>query len=337
VNENKNIYSKYKHLYRDIIFGYTEERFKSTQKKVYIKHLNDLETGQSERKYEDFLYIGKEKGLKTEQESVDFLIEEGLWSKKQESRIPELKDRIYALESAKDRLIIKSQLVQLAKELKPLSDELYILNYERTENVGMTAETFANKKIAEATIRTSFFTNPNLNQLFYTEEEFDYLDQAEVNESLEMYGKMISGRFGGDEIKRVSVCPFFMNAYILCDDNVFTFFGKSLLELTNFQLSLMSHAKYFKTLMSNSKSPPEDYYTSPDKIIEWFELQNKTMEAKSALEDKGEAGGKSLMGASKEELDAVEGDQETVVNLNKKIESAGGEMDFDQILKMHGI
>ena len=332
-----SVYAKYKNLYRDIIFGYSEERFKSTKQKVFIKHLSDLETGQSERAYQDLLFQGKEKGLKTEKETINFLIEEKCWSESNEEKISSLSDEISRLKSARDKLIIKSQLSQLEKDMKPLADELYVLDYERRENLGMTTEVFANKKISEETIQSSFFKDRELTELFYSEEEFEYLSQEAVNESLSIYSEMVSKKFAGDEIKRVSVCPFFMNTYVICNDNVYNFFGKPILYLTNFQVALMSSAKYFKNLMGNAKPPPEDFYTSPDKIIEWYELQNKTMQAKNAIEDKGEAGGKSLMGASRVELDAVEGENEEVLDLGGEIEKSGGEMNFDQILDMHGI
>ena len=335
-DESKNVYTKYKNLYRDLIFGYSEERFESNNKKVFIKHLNDLETGRSERQYQDFLFLGQEKGLKTEEQTIDFLIDEKIWSEKNEKRIEDLRDKISELEASKSKLIIKAQLTQLQKELKPLEDELYILCHERHENVGMTAQSFAGKKISESTIQSSFYKNRELTELFYTEEEFDYLSHVEVNEALGMYGEMVSKKFEGEEIKRVAVCPFFMNTFILCNDDVSSFFGKPILQLTNFQVTLASFAKYFKGLMSNHKNPPEDYYKSPDRIIEWYELQSKSAEAKS-LEGKGEAGGRSLMKANKEELSALENESEGVMNLNKEIKDGGGKLDMEQIMKMHGL
>tara|TARA_R110000751_G_scaffold73100_2_gene148026 strand:+ start:7714 stop:8727 length:1014 start_codon:yes stop_codon:yes gene_type:complete len=337
VNDNNDIYLKYKNLYRDIIFGYSEERFRSNKKKVYIKHLNDLETGQSERKHQDFIFLAKERGLKSEDESIKFLIEEKIWSKDKEDRILYLEDKVSSLKNTKYKLIIKSQLSQLEAEIKPVSDELYILSRERMDNVGMTAENFANKKISEMTIQSSFFKDRSFDNLFYSEEEFDYLEQAEVNEALSMYGGMVSKKFAGDEIKRVAVCPFFMNVYAICGDNPYNFFGKPILNLTNIQVSLMSQAKYFKGLMSNHKSPPEDYYKSPDKIIEWFELQSKTAEVKDSMENRGEAGGKTLIGANKDEIKSMESEEEGVMNLNKQIEKHGGSMEFEEILKMHGL
>ena len=135
----------------------------------------------------------------------------------------------------------------------------------------------------------------------------------------------------------VCIIPARKGSERIKNKNTKNFFGKPILYLTNFQVALMSNAKYFKNLMSNAKSPPEDFYTSPDKIIEWYELQNKTLQAKNAIEDKGEAGGKSLIGASRVELDAVEGENEEVMDLSGEIDKSGGEMNFDQILDMHGI
>ena len=329
-------FKKYKDLYRDIIFGYSEFRFKSKDK-VFIKHLNDLETGESERRYDEFLYAAQESGLKTEEQSIKFLIEEGVWSDKKEQESKELEDKLLQLQATKSKLIVKSQVAMLEEEIKPIKESLAILHQERHENVGMTAEVFANKKISELTLQKSMFKDRDLKELYFTEEEFDYLEHHEVNECLSLYTEMIAERFGGDEIKRVAVSPFFMNAYVICDDNVFNFFGKPILSLTNFQVSLMSHGKYLKNLMSNHKSPPEDFQGSPDKVIEWYELQIKSAEAMQNMDNKGEAGGKSIFGASKSELSSMETNDEKSLNLTEEIEKHGGEMNFDEILKMHGM
>ena len=175
-------YKKYKDLYRDLIFGFSEFRFESNKEKVFIKHLNDLETGETERNYKEHLYLAQEKGLKTEEESIKFLIEEGIWSEKKEKRIEELKDKLINLEATKSKLLVKAQVSSLEKEIKPIYNELQILMHERQENVGMTAEAFANKKISESTIQSCFYKDRSLKELYFTEEEFDYLEHGEVNE-----------------------------------------------------------------------------------------------------------------------------------------------------------
>ena len=336
MSNEEDPFAKYRDLYRDIIFGYTSDKIKSTGQRVYVKHFNDLESGRTERFFQFHLETAQERGLKTEEQAIDFLIEEDLWSKKQEERIKDLKEKIRHLKSSKEKLIIKSQVAELEKEIKPYEDELYVLKYERTENVGVTAEVFANKKVSESTIKKSFFKDPELKEPFYTEEEYDYIDQEEVNDGIEIYTNMIAKRFGGDEIKRVAVSPFFMNTYYLCDDNPYHFFGKPILYLTNFQTALMSFAKNFKYLMSNHKPPTEDYAAHPDKIIEWYDMQSKTAMAQD-YDDKGEASGKSYFGADKEELKAIKKEDDSLVSLTDEVKKQGGEMNFDEILKMHGL
>ena len=89
--------------------------------------------------------------------------------------------------------------------------------------------------------------------------------------------------------------------------------------------------------MPSHKPPPEDFQGTPDKVIEWYELQTKSAEAMRDMENKGEGGGKSIFGASKAELSSMETDEQKSMNLNEEIEKHGGEMNFDEILKMHGM
>jgi hypothetical protein len=143
--------------------------------------------------------------------------------------------------------------------------------------------------------------------------------------------------FYPEQVKRIAISPFFMNTYFLCKDNVLAYFGKPILELTNFQISLMSSAKHIKNLISNSsKSAPEGYYETPDKLIEWYELQGKTREARDSMEKKGDAGGRTIVGANKEEIESIESDGEQVLDLNK-IAQEKGELDFEEIIKLHGM
>ena len=128
-----------------------------------------------------------------------------------------------------------------------------------------------------------------------------------------------------------------MNTFFLCKDNILAYFGKPVLELTNFQISLMSSARYLKNLITNSsKSAPEGFYESPDKLIEWYELQSKTREARDSGQNKGDAGGRTMVGASKEEIKSLESDGEQVLDLNK-IAQEKGELDFEEIIKLHGM
>ena len=63
-DELKNTYPECKKLYRDIIFGFSEKRLRSSKKKVYIKHLNEIDNGESGKKYDDHFFLAQKKGVK---------------------------------------------------------------------------------------------------------------------------------------------------------------------------------------------------------------------------------------------------------------------------------
>ena len=88
--------------------------------------------------------------------------------------------------------------------------------------------------------------------------------------------------------------------------------------------------------MNNSKPAPEEYYDSPQKLTEWYHLQDKTQALKDSMENKGDGGGKTIVGANQKELKSLESEGEEVVDLNA-IAQEKGNLSFDEILKLHGI
>jgi len=333
--ELKNSFKECKRLYRDIIFGFSEKRFSASKRKVYLKHPNQIDTGESDKKYDDYFFLAQEKGLKSEEEALSFIIKEGLWSEDLEEELKQDRERLKTLYLTKEKLIIKKQVDSLMEDIKPIENKIYLLDHERTEHIGLTAETFALKKVNEFKIQRSFFKNKELKDAFYSEEEFDLLEQQEVSECLSLFGQMFMD-FSSDQVKLIAISPFFMNDFYLCGENSADFFRKPIIELTNFQTSLLSSGRYYKSLISNSKPAPEEYYETPRKLTEWYHLQDKTQAVKDSLESKGEAGGKSIVGANAKELKALESEDEQVIDLNA-IAQEKGELSFEEILKLHGI
>ena len=224
---------------------------------------------------------------------------------------------------------------ELTKEIKPVEEEVYLLAHERTESIGLTAEIFASKKINEFVVQQSFFSDKHLNNSFYSEEEFDFLTQEDIDECMLLLAEM-NKDFSDEQIKLIGVCPFFMNVFFLCGEDIGGFFKKAIVELTNYQTTLLSSGKHFKNLISNSKAAPEDYYESPQKLSDWYNLQDKARAAKDSLGSKGESGGSTIVGASKEEMSSLQNDDEKVVDLNK-IAQEKGSISFEELLDIHGI
>ncbi|MAH46185.1 hypothetical protein CMI37_10160 [Candidatus Pacearchaeota archaeon] len=334
-DELKNTYPECKKLYRDIIFGFSEKRLRSSKKKVYIKHLNEIDNGESGKKYDDHFFLAQKKGLKSEKDALKFIIEQDLWSEEKENKLKEKAERLKTLKYTKQKLIIKKQVDELIKEIDPIEKEVYLLSHERAENIGLTAEVFASKKINEFIIQQSFFSDKDLSKAFYSEEEFDLLEQEDIDECLLLFAE-INSDFSDEQIRLIAICPFFMNSFYLCGESTVDFFRKAVIELTNYQVSLLSSGRYFKNLISNSKPAPDDYYESPQKLSDWYNLQDKARVAKDSLGSKGDGGGSTIVGASKEEMRSLQNDDEEAVDLNKLAQEKGS-ISFEELLDIHGI
>jgi len=334
-DEIKNSYSECKKLYRDIIFGYSEIRVGEFKEKVFVKHLDELDAGMTDREYNDYVFLAQEKGLKTEKEALEFMIEQEIWSDEKEKELKSSRETLRTLDTTKKKLIIKSQLTSLEKEIKPIKQKVYLLSHERTEGMGLTAEGFATKKVNEFMVQKAFFKDRECKELLYTDEEFDIIETEELSELMNGFAD-IHGNFGDEQMKLIAVCPFFMNVFSLCGDNAYAFFSKPIIELTNFQSSLLNSGKYIKSLITNSKPAPDEYYDSPKKLSEWYELQDKTKQVKDGLFHQGDAGGTTIVGANKSELKTLETEDEEVVNLNKMAEEKG-EISFEELMDLHGL
>ena len=328
-------FEKYHELYRDIAFGYSRV-LDEDGNPVFVKHLKELEKEYSYHQYKISIETAERKGLATEKDTVQLLIDQKVWSEREEKRIEELKDELSGLESTHSKLIIKKQKDSISGEIIKTRAELLNLQRTRMQHLGLTAEGFASKKQTEETVLMALFKDEELKNLLYSKEEFDLLTDIEVDKLSELYFNAIFKRFRPDNLKRVAISPFYMSLFNVCNDNVYNFYGKSVLHLTHLQIAVFTMAKYYKQLMQNSKAVPESYQNSPEDLIEWYESQNSLRQVESGKQS-GDGGGRSVIGANKEELKSLQSEGEEVVDVSKAIEASGGEMDFDEILKMHGI
>jgi hypothetical protein len=329
-------FEEYQGLYRDIAFGYSRVLDKN-KSPIFIKHIKELEKEHSYENYEIYVETAERKGLKREKDIIKDLIEAEIWTKKEEDRIFEIREELSKLSETLNKLIIKKQKETINSRIRDISLELMSLEGTRKESLGLTAEGFANKKQSEDTILYTFFKNDKLTEPLYSKEEFDLLTDEEVAELSSLYFKVMFEDFGTENLRKISISPFFMTLYHVCDDSIFAFFGRPVLQLSHLQVALFTLGKYYKNIMKNSKPCPESYQKSPEGLLEWFEMQNSLQGAEKGSKQAGDGGGRSIIGASKEELKTLEGSDEEVVDLSKAIAEHGGEMDFEEILKMHGV
>ena len=330
MNKDNKVLENCRKTYKEILLCHSLARY--NKKFCYIKHFKDIDLSLFQENTDEYIMEAQEQGLETEKEKLTLLCKEGHWTWEEEDEIKKLKGQVDNLKRTRSKLFIQAQVKKIEKEIKAKEDKLAEVTSRRIEIVGITAEKFAEKKSNETLIFYSLFADRDLKEPFFSKEEYDEIHQGEIYKLMDLYNESCL-RFSYDKLQLVAACSFFMSSYGLCGDNPLTFFGKAVIEMSVYQTNLFSLGKHYKAILSQGKSPPEEYMDDPEKMASWYDgvMNADKIEAKS---DKKE--GRSFVGASRDEMDSSMSDTVGAINLNKEVAKRGGEMTFDEILKLHG-
>ena len=330
MSENKKVLDDCRRAYKEILLSHSLARY--NKKFCYIKHFRDLDLSLFQENTDEYKIEAQEKGLETEEEKLAILCKGEHWTWEEEDEIKRLKTEIDSLKKTKSKLFIQIQVKEIEKKIKQEAQKLAEISLRRTDVIGVTAEKFAEKKSNETLIFYSLFSDRDLKDPFFSKEEYDELHQQEIYKLMDLYNES-SLKFSYDKLQLIAACSFFMSSYGLCGDNPYTFFGKPVVNMSVYQTNLFSLGKHYKTILSQGKSPPEEYMDDPEKMVSWYDgiLNADKLESKAKNTE-----GRSFVGASRGEMESSMSDAKEAINLNKEVSKRGGEMTFDEILKLHG-
>ena len=231
---------------------------------------------------------------------------------------------------------MKETLSLSKKKIEEASSKIYRRSLLRSELLGLTCDLYADKKISEHYI---LFSLRKDDKPFLSTEEIEDLDIETVSEIKSQYNEKMT-KFSSDNIKRISVSPFFLNFYFLCDKNPQVFYGKPIVELTFHQAELVTFARKYMNLMENAKTPAPDYlYDDPDGLIEYYEGSRNVDHLMESSSDKD---GTSIVGATNEEmekfgLDKQDGQSTKKISLAGEASKKGGSLSMQDLMKIHGV
>ena len=314
----------YRICFGDIIAGFSV--FDFGEKKFYLNHFSELDLARFEYESKDIEKEAKSKKLQTEKEKLKFLHETGNWVEKDEESLLDLERRIQENERKINKIFLKSQKKGIEKEIEKLKKEYKELRSQRDDLVGITIETYTARKRGEELLRKGLFKEKELINFAFTRKEYEEMEDEEYL-SLVSDHNFFMLRFSEDNLKKITVCPFFLNSFFLAKDSVFEFYGKRVLDLTFFQQYLFSKGIFCKGVLSQpDKTIPEECYEDLDKMVSWFEASAPTSQAAAQGPKAGSATSKNntvataLVGATKEELNAVAAAQGArVVNMGEEV------------------
>lgn len=298
-------------IFVDICRGYSDHLL--NDKHIYIRHLSHFDQINIDDKYDIFYSEAKNRGLYTFNDKIKFLESEGLWSKKNQQEIDETQNYLNNLKITKNSLAFKSQIDPINKQIKEAEDKYIKLITNKNNLIGMTCENYANRKIELFYIELLFYSDNELKDKLFHKQEFDNAEEDLIDKLLSLYSSFVIS-FSNENIKKISVSNFFTSLLYL-SDNLESFFGKALCNLTFYQSNLLSWGIYYKNISKNNEIP-NDIMEDPDKIEEFIK---KSINIKQIME---RSGGQrvGIVGATNKELKEVGGgDTPDILKYNQKM------------------
>jgi len=328
-------------IFSEIIKGYSKKNIEGIGI-LFFKHINNQDSADIDIYNQQFLDKAKNMGLPTFKEQEEYLIKEGLWEKSKDEKIKELDLFIKNLKNTKSKLFLKTQIEEINQEIDKNEAQLKALNYEKKDLIGFTAEEYTFKKINEYYMYVSLFKDERLTERFFSQEDYDELDNKEILILIKNYND-VNSKFNDHNLKKISLAGYFSNMFYLSNDDPFIFYGKPLVELSFYQIELFGYGKFFKSILSNAKTrPPQYLMNDPDSLIEWFE---GTKNVEDVLNKNSKAAQKdnvatSIVGATKEDLKRLGVKREenpTDIDLAKEAAKKGGKLNMEDLIKLHGL
>lgn len=327
----------------EIINGYstsTTEKFG----KIFIKHFSNVDNAEIEQEYSRIYHLALESSLPTFEKREEEILLEGFWTKEKNSKLNELEKLIPNLKITKSKLFREVDIQSVQKQIDDTEKEILTLKIIKNSLIGVTAESFANKKVNEFFIYQALFKDGDFKNKIFSDEEYNELDVNEIQELVNIYNSTLE-KFNEKNIKKIAISPQFSNAFYLSNDDPYIFYGKPIIHLTFYQIDLFAHSKYFKSMIQNSaqKVPPE-VMSDPDKLIEWFNATQTAEklidEAEKSLAKSGKesgGGGIAIVGASSTDIKKLGIANDGNSNLMKLAKEKGGSLNFEDIIRAQNI
>lgn len=327
--------SKLKLIFIDIINGFSKENFNNQN--IYLKHLNIYDSGDVESTKDFFYKKAIREGLPSETDKLKYLYDEKLWSKKEEDEILNIENYINNLKNTKKKLFKSKDLEAINTQIEHEDRKLNSIKLNRKKLIGFTAEDYSIKKSNEHIIFISLYKDCELKNKLFSDLDFRNVEEEELSKLSEIYFKN-SIEFSSLNLKKIALLPFYKNLYHLCSDNPYYLYGKRVLDLSFYQIEIFSYSRYFSNIISQSKTPPPDeYFEDPDKLIEWADSSKNADEILNNNKKHAEADGRSLVGATKEDLKKAGLDDPNGISIFEEAKKRGGVLSMEDMIKLHGI
>lgn len=274
----------------DIINGY------SVAPKFIIKHFNVFDQINIDEVYQTNFDRAKKRGLLTEQETLAIAIKNKDWTEEDERTIKISENTLLSIEDSIKNAVVPSQMDRLREQLESEKKTLRTFKDKKHSLLGITCESFANKRTNDYYIFLSLYRDKELKQQLYNREDFEYLTDKELAADIKIYNQIMEP-CSDIGIKRIAASSFFQTMFSLTSD-VYNFYGKKIIELTFAQTELAMYGRYFKSIFEDNPHLPDRIKNDPDRIIDFVRVKHNAQK----LLEKNPSGAVGLPGATYQDI-----------------------------------
>lgn len=276
----------------------------------------------------------KKKGLPTESEIFEDLKKDEMWTEKDEAEIEKQSFYVNSLIKNKKNIYLKSALDQVNKQIVEAEEKLLSLKSKKESFVSNSADKYALNRANDFYIVNSFYKDKELGQKLYTEKEFEYASTAEVSKLVQTYNEFHQ-TFSETNIKNLAIQDFYKSYYSFID-NLSDFFGKPVIDLTNYQLNLTLYTKIFKNILDQyGEEIPDRIKGDPDGLLDFANSSESRDKIKEELSK--DSGASTIVGATKEDMEELGLSQprqgKTLEDLAKE---KGGSLSMKDLMNLSG-
>jgi len=300
---------------------------------LYFKHFTNLSSRDTFSQKQSLIKEAVSKGLETEKEALKRITEEGFWTEEEEKNLQEKEDFVTRLKDGLTKITIPSKRDEHRKFIKLEEDKVLKKRNERKSLIGLTAEIFADNKMNKLFFDSITFIDKDLT--IPALKEIGY-DEIEKEKEIYVKQKEFFDKFSEENISKAALCPFYAQ-YLPFAEDTFAVYGKPLIDLTSYQMRLVSYSRTFLNIFKNSQKKIPEYITKdPELLLEFWEAQREGSNKTPSKAQEG-SGGTTHFGANKQDLETMAESDEDVVSLSKEIKSKGGKLTMEQMMKLHGV
>jgi hypothetical protein len=298
---------------------------------LYLKHLSQFEQREVLSQSKIFEKEALSKGLPTEKQGLQDILDQDMWSLENENLIENLKKEIDNLKETSKQVFLPSQQKDYIRKSKQKEKELLLLENEKIDLIGLTCEKYAKNKVQKTIISKILFYDREFKKGVY---EDLYVNENMKEVELFKLQRDFFEKFEDSKISEAVLSDYFSMYLPFCED-VIGVFGKPLSDLTSYQLKLISFGRYFLNIFKNSqKEIPENVAKDPELLIAFYQNQRNE---RSKTKAQSSEGGSAYFGASKQDLEEIKSSDERAIDLNEEVKKQGGSLNMEQMMKLHGV